>query len=350
MIKLERLPPFRNLPEAGAAYSCTETWAGLCRELYGYDLRAYSVNRAAAAIGGFYCAVVRSPFFGTRLISMPFSDEPGLWLRPGEALSPGETAALRAALAAALDELAAETGAVYSELRSADLLFPEGKTDGLFTGSAPYLRLVLDTTLPYETLRAGFHINLVKNLKKADKFVTVGETREPAYFGGAYGIYLRQMRRFGSPPLPAGHFERLLGEGLGRLFIASVEGKPAAFLFALERDGTFFADVNAGLPEFDRFFPKIRLFDETIRLACREGLARYDFMRTRPGSGVYEHKKKWGGKELPVNYYFRTYKEGVSAGLDPEQGRFALPRLLLKFAPLALLKAAGPLLRRHAGK
>lgn len=350
MIKPERLPPFRNLPEAGAAYSCTEAWAGLCRELYGYELRAFSLNRGTAAIGGFYCAVVRSPFFGTRLLSLPFSDEPGLWLKPGAALAEGEAAALRASLASALDELAAETGAVYAELRGADLLFPEGTADGLFTGSAPYLRLLLDTALPYETLRAGFHVNLLKNLRKADKFVTVRETREPADFGAVYGIYLRQMRLFGSPPLPAAHFERLLGEGLGRLFIASVEGRPAAFLFALQWDGVFFADVNAGLPELETFFPKIKLFDETIRLACREGLRRYDFMRTRPGSGVHEHKKKWGGKEVPVRYYFRAYKKGIDAGLDPEQGRFALPRLLLKFAPLPLLKAAGPLLRRHAGK
>ena len=350
MIKLGQLPPFKNLPEAGAAYSCSETWAGLCRELYGYDLRAFQITRDSAAIGGFYCAVVRSPFFGTRLISMPFSDEPGLWLKPGAGLSPDELTELRASLAGSLDALAAETGAAYSELRGADPLFPEGTGDPRFLARAPYLRLVLDTALPYETLRGGFHVNLLKNLKKADKFVTVRETREPADFGAVYGIYVRQMKLFGSPPLPAEHFERLLGGGLGRLFIASVEDKPAALLFAIVRDGTFFADVNAGLPELETFFPKIKLFDETIRLACREGLRRYDFMRTRPGSGVHEHKKKWGGKELPVRYYFRVYKKGAEPGLDPEQARFSLPRLLLKFAPLALLKAAGPLLRRHAGK
>jgi hypothetical protein len=212
------------------------------------------------------------------------------------------------------------------------------------------VRLALDTSVPYETLRERFHGNLIKNLRKADKFVRVRETREPAEFRPAYGIYLRQMRTFGSPPLPAAHFEYLMRAGLGRLFIASVENRPAAVLFAIERDGVFFADVNAGLPEFKAFFPKIRLFDETIRLACREGLRRYDFMRTRPGSGVYEHKKKWGGEEIPIRYYFRLYGKGVKPGLDPEEKRFALPRLLLRCAPLPLLTAAGPLIRRHAGK
>lgn len=350
MIRLEQLPPLKNPLGTGAAYSCSETWAALCREVYGYDLRAFCIKRDAAEIGGFFCAVVRSALFGTRLISMPFSDEAGLWLAPGAALSAGETAELRASLAANLDALAAETGAAYAELRGAELLFPEGAEDGRFLCREYYLRPVLDTGLPYETLRAGFHVNLIKNLRKADKFVAVRETREPADFAAVYGIYLRQMRLFGSPPLPSEHFERLLEGGLGRLFIASVENEPAAILFAIERDGTFFADVNAGLPEFETFFPKIKLFDETVRLACREGLRRYDFMRTRPGSGVYGHKKKWGGKDLPIKYYFRVYKEGTALELDPGQGRFALARLLLKLAPLALLKAAGPLLRRHAGK
>ena len=350
MLRLEPLPPLKNPPGTGAAYSCSETWAALCREVYGYDLRAFLIKRDSAEIGGFFCAVVRSAFFGTRLISMPFSDEAGLWLQPGAALSPEEIPELRTSLAAALDALAAETGAAYAELRGAGLLLPEGAGDDCFLSREYYLRLALDTSVPYETLRGGFHINLIKNLRKADKFVTVRETREPAEFAAVYGIYLRQMKTFGSPPLPPEHFERLLGEGLGRLFIASVGKEPAAILFAIERDGTFFADVNAGLPAFETYFPKIKLFDETIRLACRGGLRRYDFMRTRPGSGVHEHKKKWGGKEIPIKYYFRVYRKGLALELDPEQARFTLPRLLLRLAPLALLKAAGPLLRRHAGK
>ena len=127
-------------------------------------------------------------------------------------------------------------------------------------------------------------------------------------------------------------------------------GRAAAFLFALVWGGIFYADVNAGLPEFETFFPKVKLFDETIKPACAGGLRRYDFMRTRAGSGVYEHKKKWGGREIPIKYFYRPYKPGLRLELDPEQARFALPKLLLRHAPIALLKAIGPAIRRHAGK
>ncbi|OGR79104.1 MAG: hypothetical protein A2X32_11325 [Elusimicrobia bacterium GWC2_64_44] len=347
MIRLEPLSPAET-PPPGGAYPASPAWAALCRGLYGYDLREFRIMRGSETLGGFSCAVVRSAVFGTRLISLPFSDEPGLRLRPGAALSPTETAALRAAVAGTLDALAAETAADYAELRGADALFPQ--EDPLFVSAAPYLRLVLDTSRPYEELRGNFHSNLIKNLRKAGKGVAVAESRDPAAFAAVYPIYLRQLRRFGSPPLPAAHFEALLSAGLGRLYTASVRGRAAAFLFALVWDGTFYADVNAGLPEYETWFPKIRLFDETIRLACGEGLRAYDFMRTRAGSGVHEHKKKWGGAELPIKYFYRVYKKGKSLRLDPEQARFALPRLLLRRAPLALLKAVGPVIRRHAGK
>jgi len=334
-----------NTPPLDGPYSLTPAWLDLCSSLYGYETRSLPILENGRAAGSLSFCVVRSRLFGTRLISMPFSDETGILLAPG-----ASAASARNAVAAALDAAAAETGADYAELRGADQLFPDAGPDERFTGASPYIRLVLDTTRPYEELRNSFHVNLIKNLRKADRHVRVRETRNPADFAPVYGIYLRQMRQFGSPPLPAEHFERLLGAGLGRLFIASVGDSAAAILFAIERDGTFFADVNAGLPEFRAFFPKIRLFDETIRLACRAGLRRYDFMRTRPGSGVYGHKMKWGGTEIPINYYFRVYRGTKKPELDPEQKRFALGRLLLRHAPAALLRRLGPALRRHAGK
>jgi hypothetical protein len=346
VIALEPVKTFSAAQAAGAPYSCSRAWLELCRGLYRYDTRLFLIKRGGAAIGGFCCAVVRSGLFRTRLISMPFSDEPGFWLAPGSTLSAQERAALNSALAATLDALARETRAAYAELRGG----VPAPNDAAFSPSSPYLRPVLYTSPGYEALRGNFHVNLIKNLRKADKTVTVAETRSPADFRRVYGIYLRQMRLFGSPPLPAAHFERLLEAGLGRLFIASVGKAQAALLFALVWDGVFYADVNAGLPAYSEFFPKIRLFDATIRLACAEGLRAYDFMRTRPGSGVHEHKKKWGGSELPIDYFFRLYDKAARPGLDPGESRFALPRLLLKNSPLPLLGALGPVIRRHAGK
>ena len=350
MIKLTAEDLNQAFTEKGdnAPYCCTPAWTGLCRKVFGYEVRTFFIERDSVRIGGFMYAVVRSPIFGTRLISMPFSDEGALWFNSGAAPDAQGMKTVRDSVAEVLDKDARETGADYAELRGADVLFPEGVNDERFICASPYTRFVLDTSAPYAGLR--FHTNLIKNLRKADKHVTVTETREPQALAGVYDIYVRQMREFGSPPLPVLYFEQLMREGLGKLFIASVEQRPAAMLFVLEHNGTRFADINAGLPEFEEFFPKIRLFDESIRSACGGGFGAYDLMRTRPGSGVHGHKQKWGGKEIPIRYYFRRYKRGANIEMDPEQARFAPARFLFRHLPLSLLKKLGPTIRRHSGK
>ncbi len=352
MIKLvsEDLRP--GVQDAGenAPYCCTPAWAGLCRNVFGYEVRAFSIERDSVRIGGFVYAVVRSPIFGTRLVAMPFSDEGALWFKPGAVPDAQGLKEVRDAVAEIMDKDAGEIGADYAELRGADVLFPDGAADERFICASPYSRFVLDTSTPYAGLRERFHTNLIKNLRKADKYVTVTETSEPEALTGVYDIYVRQMREFGSPPLPVSYFGHLMREGLGKLFMASVNNTPAAMLFVLEHNGTRFADINAGLPEFEEFFPKIRLFDETIRSACGSGFGAYDLMRTRPGSGVHGHKQKWGGKEIPIRYYFRRYKRNANIEMDPEQARFAPARFLFRHLPLSLLKKLGPPIRRHAGK
>jgi len=341
-----------TVPERDEAvpYCCSPAWISLCRKIFGYEVKAFSIRQDSKRIGGFMYAVVRSPVFGTRLVSMPFSDEGALWFKPGETPDAQSMKVVRDAVTEVLDKDAGDLGADYAELRGMEILFPDMESDERFICASPYTRFVLDTSSPYADLRDRFQTNLIKNLKKADKRVSVAETREPEEMADIYGIYARQMREFGSPPLPVLYFKHLLREGLGRLFIARVNGCPAAMLFTLEHNGVRFADINAGSPEFEEFFTKIRLFDETIRSACGTNLRAYDFMRTRPGSGVHEHKQKWGGKEFPIKYYFRQYRAGANLEMDPEQKRFAPARLLLRHLPLSLLVKIGPLIRRQAGK
>ena len=77
-------PAFYDREEA-APYCCTPAWTCLCRDVFGYEVRTFSIEQDFRRIGGFMYAVVRSTIFGTRLVSMPFSDEGALWFKPGAA-------------------------------------------------------------------------------------------------------------------------------------------------------------------------------------------------------------------------------------------------------------------------
>ncbi|MFA6030858.1 MAG: GNAT family N-acetyltransferase [Elusimicrobiota bacterium] len=334
--------PEAPLP-AGASYALQPAWARMCRRAFGWELRRWRVVEDGASVGVFALAQVRSRLFGTRLFGLPHCDESPLALEPGALAGESRRRALGGEILGLLDREGSASGALYAELRGLEPLPGSG-----LRCETPYCRFVLDLAPDYSRLRAAFDTNIHKNLKKAERTVSVQERR--SYDEELHRIYLAQMRVFGSPPLPPAYFTGLLEGRLARLFTATVEGKTAAFLFLVVHDGVWHADVNAGLPRWDAFFPKVRLFDETIHRARAEGARAYDFMRTRPNSGVWDHKRKWGGREVPIHYHWRVYRDGGNLDADPEQARYRLPRLLFRWMPEALARRLGPPLRAGLAK
>lgn len=345
---IELRPETSLRPGPGAAYCLAPAWLDLCENVFGYELKKYGFYAGGARIGGAAYAVVRSLLFGNRLVSMPFSDEPGCWFEKGAEPSGEERERLSAAFCAVLEAEAKVCGADYAELRGG-WAFLDDRASG-FVKSESCLRFVLDTARRYDEVRKAYAGNITTNLRKADKFVRVEEVASPGALAELYPVYLDQMKSFGSPPLPAAYFNALFDGGLTRVFKAVVEDRTAAFLSLIAHNGTFFADINAGLKEFDAYFPKIKLFDHTIRLACAGCAARYDFMRTRPGGGVFLHKQKWGGTAEPIIYRQKSFVKNPNLRMDPDQKRYRLPQFAFRHMPLFLSKAAGPLVRKGLGK
>lgn len=316
-------------------------------EASGTVFRRHGIERAGEEVGEFSYAILNSRLFGRRLISMPFSDGSGLFLYPGKAEDPRLAREVLGGLLCFLDRQAEVHDLDYVELRGDSVLEIHG---GGFVRRAPYVSFVLDLSGGYERVRRGYSGNVVENLRKADRRVDVSEGGAGAFDEDLYRIYLAQMRKFGSPPLPIGYFSGLLACGLARVYTARVGGRVAGFLIVLVQGGRMSAELNASLGEFDSYFPKVRLFDHAIRSACREGLAEFDFMRTRRDSGVYRHKRNWGGREVPIPYFFRVRRGGVPEVSDPSQRRYLLPRLFFKCAPPSISSRLGPSIRSWIGK
>lgn len=345
---IELKPETRLNPGPGAAYCLSPAWLELCEKVFGYEVKRYGFYSGKAKIGGAAYAVVKSRLFGNRIISMPFSDEAGCWFEKGAEPAGPEKESLSAAFCGALEADVKKYRADYAELR-ANWAFLDDPASG-FIKSDNCLRFVTDTSKGYEAVRKNYDSNIIANLRKADKTVRVSEISSAGELAGLYPVYLEQMRSFGSPPLPLVYFTALFSGGLLRVFKASVEDRTAAFLSLIVHGGTFYADINAGLKKYDSYFPKIRLFDHTLRLACESGAKKYDLMRTRPGGGVFLHKQKWGGTAEPIFYRHKSFIDKPNLRMDPEQKRYLLPQFAFRHMPLCLSKAAGPLVRKGLGK
>lgn len=332
-------------------YCYSSAWCKLYKNVFKYDLKHYCIKKDDVFIGEFSYVIIKSFIFGSRIVSMPLSDEGGIVLKKNLLLSEEDTKHLLSNIVALLDKEAELHKADLVEIRGYSPLMETDYAKENFTKINPYAKFTLDTSIGYENIRKRYNSNIIKNLKKADKCVEISATATAKEISKIYKIYLIQMRQFGSPPLPKKYFITLLNEKVVKIFIAREEkGTVIGFLMLFTHNNIVYADLNASLPEYNNYFPKVKLFDESIKWACQDNVKLYDFMRTRKNSGVFLHKDKWGGKEEPIDYYYRPYKKIGNLLIDPEQKQYSLYKFVFKKMPLFLLRLIGGFIRKNAGK
>ena len=338
------------LDEETKPYCYSRSWYDTCKNIFYYKVNRYSIKDDSDLIGEFSYVVIRSHIFGNRIISMPFSDDGGIFLRDEIKIDDNKKREIVDGIIDLLDREAVQNNIDYAEIRGSNSLMSQGDRGKKLIARSAYIKFTIDTTCGYEAISRKYDTNIIKNMKKANKYVFVSECNSIEQFKELYYIYLVQMRSFGSPPLPIEYFTELFKGKLSKVLLAKINERVVAFLMVLVFGGKMYADINASISRYDNFFPKVKLFDESIKLACNSGIKLYDFMRTRYNSGVYWHKKKWGGFQEPIYYYYRIYKDRVNLVMDPEQKRYFLAKIIFKCMPLFLLRRVGVFVRVEAGK
>lgn len=208
--------------------------------------------------------------------------------------------------------------------------------------TAVTFRLQLD--IPYESLRDQiFDTSLQKNLQRArDRGLTVNRDDDLDTF---YKLYLKTMRRHGSPQLPMEVFEALaarFGDDFGLHFVER-NGEKVAGMMSLdtgkERNLWIAASNRSGWE--DR--PNDLLYAETIRNAANRGLSVVDFGRTERGSGVFRFKERFGGTERElVSFVWPSHRIGRAS----IAGYRRLAPLTEALSPVVTHPSIGPRLKR----
>ena len=129
-------------------------------------------------------------------------------------------------------------------------------------------------------------------------------------------------------------------------FAVNGNKRVAAALFFLFKTKFHYA-YSCSLPEARSIRASDWLLSETISEACGRGFTEFDFGRTRPNSGVYIYKKGWGGREVPMPYYYFFYKKQL---LQRQEVKYAaLSNAWRDFMPPLLAKRIGPWLVKQIG-
>lgn len=272
---------------------------------------------------------VRSPLFGSALVSAGFGVDGGIIGCP--------TAA--PALARAAIDLAASLGCPGIELRGG--LLPDGWTQA----SGTYVGFARDLPGDEEAILKSIPRKQRAEVRRALGFglqIALGDAPEPHY-----RVYAESVRNLGTPVFPRALFEAVLEEFGSEADIVSVsrDGRPLASVLSLYMNGTVYPYWGGGTREARKARAGELLYFALMRHAAAKGCTRFDFGRSKRGTGAYDFKKNWGFTPEPLTYAYW----GAARETNPMSPRYRMQVALWKKLPLPLANSFGPWIARGLG-
>jgi FemAB-related protein (PEP-CTERM system-associated) len=308
-------------------------WLAIITKSYRHTPLYLTGEDERGASGVLPAFIVRRPFFGTVVTSMPFLDSGGPVAASDD---------LRRALVQRLVAEARDRGARFVELRGTERLdVPDSPMDS---------KVNLTLRLPghADTLWKALDGSVRNQIRKAERSGLSVEVGGSEHLDAFYRIFAARMRDLGSPvhgrPFLAAVFDAFGPRA--RLVLVRKGHVPVGGLVALTFKQTLAVPWAACLQPYFRLCPNMLLYWETIRTACATGLDRFEFGRSTRGSGTYRFKRQWGAEEQPLFWY------QVATGSDStRRPRFPGGLNFLtdswRRLPLGLTRQLGPRIRRY---
>jgi FemAB-related protein (PEP-CTERM system-associated) len=276
---------------------------------------------------------VRSRLFGSALVSSGFAVGGGI-------LASDPVSAAR--LAAAGEALSQELGCPGVELRGGAL--PEGwrRSEGTYANFARDLPAVGSGD---EAILKAIPRKQRAEVRRAMTFgldVEVGRDTQPHY-----RVYSESVRNLGTPVFPRALFQAALDEFGDDADILTVYkgSQPVASVLSLYCGNTVFPYWGGGTAEARGLRANELMYYELMRHAAARGCTRFDFGRSKLGTGAFAFKKNWGFEPEPLVYASR----GPARDTNPLSAKYRLQVALWKKLPLGLANALGPHIARGLG-
>jgi FemAB-related protein (PEP-CTERM system-associated) len=282
-------------------------------------------------IGGYLpLSHVRSPLFGSALVSTGFAVGGGI-------LADDEASACR--LADAAVDLARQLDCPSVELRGGATPAGWRRCDGVYAG---FLR-----ELPSgdEEILKSIPRKQRAEVRRALDFCLDVEAGRDA--GRHYRVYAESVRNLGSPVFPRSLFEAVL-DGFGAdadLLTVGRNGRPLASVLSLYFKGTVFPYWGGGTAEARPARANELMYYALMRHAAARGCTRFDFGRSKLGTGAFAFKKNWGFEPRPLVYA----AHGKGRDTNPLSAKYRLQVALWKKLPLAVANRLGPAIARGLG-
>lgn len=286
-----------------------------------------------AIVGILPLTEMRSPLFGSALVSTGFGVGGGIVSYSQEAME---------ALAEAAWDLAQRLGCGSVELRGGQLPEAWERKHGTYAGFAR------DLPQGDEAILKAIPRKQRAEVRRAQGFgfeVVVGSS--PADRDAHYRVYSESVRNLGTPVFPRTLFEAML-DAFGDdadILIVRKDGVPVSSVLSFYDKGIVYPYWGGGTHAARGLRANEFMYFELMRHASARGCTRFDFGRSKLGTGAFAYKKNWGFEPQPLVYAVK----GEARETNPLSPKYRLQVALWQKLPLWLANRLGPPIARGLG-
>jgi FemAB-related protein (PEP-CTERM system-associated) len=310
-------------------------WRVLFRDIFALTPQYLVAERTGELVGILPLVHQHSLLFGNALIAAPFCVQGGPLARDAEAM---------AALDAAAIGLMPRLGATSLEFRSRSASRPGWS-----------VRRDLYATFARE-LFASDDANLLAIPRKQRavlrKTLTGGlASAADQKVDAMFRVYSESLRNLGTPAFPKSYFaalRKVFGPDCDIVVIRD-DGVPVSAVMNFYFRDTVLPYYGGGTPAARRGGANDFLYWEVMRRAALRGYRRFDFGRSKAGTGAFAFKKNWGFEPQWLEYEYWLAPGRSIPEKNPANPAYARLSAVWKRLPLPLANFIGPYLIRGLG-
>ena len=299
----------------------------------GYDAPYLIARRGERIVGVLPLVHVKTRLFGNSLISTGFSVGGGVLADDPMAAD---------ALAQAAIALGDKRKVDCLELRSSQATF-----DGWPTKAETYASYI--ATLDAD---AEERLKAIPRKKRAD--VRKGIKADfpvdvDASVDVFFDLYARNLHVLGTPILPKKWYAALKEAFGDACEIATVQGPngPVVGLLSFYHKDTVYPYYVGATAEARKLHAFDHVYWTLMERAIARGCTKFDFGRSKIGTGSADYKKHWGFEGVPLEYQFHLYGDNAMPDVNPNNPKYARFVKVWQKLPFAATKVIGPILARH---
>lgn len=296
-------------------------------------------EKAGALVGVLPLTVVHSPLFGRALVSSAFAVGGGVL---------ADDASVAEALIAEAVAMAGRLTCPTVELRGGAMPAREGWHHDSHT----YLGFVRDLAADDENELLTIPRKQRAEVRRALGFdlkveVGTGEADRTAH----YAVYSESVRNLGTPVFPRTLFDAVLDEFEGEADILTIRHNDTAIasVLSLYWRGTVMPYWGGGTAQARGWRANDLMYYALMNHARRRGCTRFDFGRSKAGTGPAAFKHNWGFAGEPLAYATYAGSGEAPRDINPLSPKYRLQVALWQKLPLVLANRIGPMIARGLG-